>query len=135
VRATPDGDAELPDELVAAFRVVSCELCAGVLKPAVVFFGGAVAEPTLSAAWTLLGQAEALLVVGSSLAVFSGFRFARRAHELGLAIAVVNDGPTRADELADVRVPGRAGEILPRLAAALCESAVPDATPSGTEMR
>jgi NAD-dependent SIR2 family protein deacetylase len=116
---TPDGDADLPDEAVAGFRVVPCRACGGVLKPDVVFFGGTVGEGTLAEAWALLGGAGALLVVGSSLAVYSGFRFARRAHELGLPVALVNDGPTRADELAEVRVAGRAGEVLPRLAQAL----------------
>jgi NAD-dependent SIR2 family protein deacetylase len=73
----------------------------------------------MSRAWSLLGAAGALLVVGSSLAVYSGFRFARRAHELGLPVALVNEGPTRADELAEVRLAARAGDVLPRLAAAL----------------
>ncbi|HVZ74831.1 MAG TPA: NAD-dependent protein deacetylase [Polyangia bacterium] len=116
---TPDGDADLPDEAVASFRVLPCQRCGGVLKPDVVFFGGSVGDRTMDAAWALLGEAEALLVVGSSLTVYSGFRFARRAHELGLALALVNDGPTRADGLADLHVGGRAGEILPRLAEAL----------------
>jgi NAD-dependent SIR2 family protein deacetylase len=120
---TPDGDADLPDEAVASFRVVACASCGGVLKPDVVFFGGSVAEATLSEAWELLAAAGALLVVGSSLAVYSGFRFARRAHELGLPVALLNDGPTRADELADVRLAARAGEVLPRLAEALVGSA------------
>jgi NAD-dependent SIR2 family protein deacetylase len=116
---TPDGDADLADEAVEGFRIVPCRACDGVLKPDVVFFGGTVGEATLAEAWALLGGAGALLVVGSSLAVYSGFRFARRAHELGLPLALVNDGPTRADDLAEVRVAGRAGEVLPRLAAAL----------------
>ncbi|HEV3030944.1 MAG TPA: NAD-dependent protein deacetylase [Polyangia bacterium] len=116
---TPDGDADLPDEAVTAFRVVPCGRCGGVLKPDVVFFGGTVGEATMSRAWSLLGAAGALLVVGSSLAVYSGFRFARRAHELGLPVALVNEGPTRADELAEVRLAARAGDVLPRLAAAL----------------
>jgi NAD-dependent SIR2 family protein deacetylase len=116
---TPDGDADLPDEAVGEFRVVPCRACGGVLKPDVVFFGGTVGEATLAEAWALLSGAEALLVVGSSLAVYSGFRFARRAHELGLPVALVNDGPTRADDLAEVRLGGRAGEVLPRLAEAL----------------
>jgi NAD+-dependent protein deacetylase sirtuin 4 len=116
---TPDGDAELPDDAVAAFRVVPCARCGGVLKPDVVFFGGTVGEATMTDAWALLASSEALLVVGSSLAVYSGFRFARRAHELGLPVALVNDGPTRADELAEVRVGARVGEVLPRLARAL----------------
>lgn len=116
---TPDGDADLPDEAVTAFRVVPCGGCGGILKPDVVFFGGTVGEATMNEAWSLLGATEALLVVGSSLAVYSGFRFARRAHELGLPVALVNEGPTRADELAEVRLAARAGDVLPRLAQAL----------------
>jgi NAD-dependent SIR2 family protein deacetylase len=129
---TPDGDADLPDEAVAEFRVVPCRACGGVLKPDVVFFGGTVGEATMSEAWALLASAGALLVVGSSLAVYSGFRFARRAHELGLPVALVNDGPTRADDLAEVRVAGRVGEILPRLAEALATPPVPDVISSAS---
>jgi NAD-dependent deacetylase sirtuin 4 len=131
-RPTADGDAELPEDAVAEFRVVGCLRCGGVLKPAVVFFGGAVGEPTMAAAWALLGEAEALVVVGSSLTVYSGYRFARRAHELGLAIAILNEGPTRADELAELRVAGRVGEVLPVVAAALGSHAE---VPAGPEMR
>ena len=115
----PDGDAELDAERVAGFTVVGCRSCGGELKPDVVFFGGTVSEPTLAAAWDLFGAAEVLLVVGSSLAVFSGFRFVRRAQEQGLPIALVNIGPTRADEIAAVKVSAPAGAILPRLAATL----------------
>ena len=115
----PDGDAELDAERVAGFTVVACRSCGGELKPDVVFFGGTVSEPTLAAAWDLFAAAEALLVVGSSLAVFSGFRFVRRAQEQGLPIALVNIGPTRADEIAAVKVSAPAGAILPRLAATL----------------
>jgi NAD-dependent SIR2 family protein deacetylase len=117
--ARPDGDAELSPEAVAAFEVVACRLCGGALKPEVVFFGGTVPEATLAPAWRLLESAEALLVVGSSLTVYSGFRFVRRAHELGLPIGIINVGPTRGDALAEVRVPTPAGSALPRLAAAL----------------
>ena len=111
----PDGDAELDAERVAGFTVVGCRSCGGELKPDVVFFGGTVSEPTLAAAWDLFGAAEVLLVVGSSLAVFSGFRFVRRAQEQGLPIALVNIGPTRADEIAAVKLSATAGTILPRL--------------------
>lgn len=117
----PDGDADLPAGEVASFEVVGCRSCGGTLKPAVVFFGGSVAEPTLARAWELFDEAAALLVVGSSLAVYSGFRFARRAAERGVPIAVVNLGPTRADELAQARLEARAGDVLPRLAAHLIE--------------
>jgi NAD-dependent deacetylase sirtuin 4 len=120
---TPDGDADLPDDAVAQFRVVACVACGGVLKPDVVFFGGTVGEATMTDAWALLDASAALLVVGSSLAVYSGFRFVRRAHELGLPVALLNDGPTRADDLVDVRVAARAGDVLPRLAEALVSGA------------
>jgi NAD+-dependent protein deacetylase sirtuin 4 len=111
----PDGDADLDAERVAGFAVVDCRLCGGELKPDVVFFGGAVAERTLAAAWDLFDEGEALVVIGSSLAVYSGFRFVRRAQERTLPIAIVNIGPTRADDVAAVKVSAAAGTILPRL--------------------
>src|SRR5579871_2372739 len=115
----PDGDAELSAETIAAFAVVDCAVCGGPLKPEVVFFGGTVPEATLAPAWTMLESAEALLVVGSSLTVYSGFRFVRRAHELGLPIGIVNLGPTRGDHLARARMAAPAGEALSRLVRAL----------------
>jgi NAD-dependent SIR2 family protein deacetylase len=115
----PDGDAELSPETVEAFEVVACQPCGGALKPEVVFFGGTVPEVTLAPAWRLLEGAEALLVVGSSLTIYSGFRFVRRAHELGLPIGIVNVGPTRGDPLAQARVAAPAGSTLSRLARAL----------------
>jgi NAD-dependent deacetylase sirtuin 4 len=97
----------------------------------VVFVGGSVADETLASAWSLFDEAAVLLVVGSSLAVYSGFRFVRRASERGLPIAVVNLGPTRADELAQARVSERAGDVLPQLAARLIDpqGAVASPTP------
>jgi NAD+-dependent protein deacetylase sirtuin 4 len=115
----PDGDAELSPETVADFEVVACRRCGGALKPQVVFFGGTVPEATLGPAWRMLESAGALLVVGSSLTVYSGFRFVRRAHELGLPIGIVNVGPTRGDPLAQARVEAPAGAALSRLATAL----------------
>jgi NAD-dependent protein deacetylase/lipoamidase sirtuin 4 len=117
--ARPDGDADLPEEQIEDLLMVDCAVCGGVLKPNVVFFGGNVAEATLTAAWQLFDEAEALLVVGSSLAVWSGYRFVRRATERGVIVAIVNLGPTRADAEAALRVSARAGEILPPLARAL----------------
>jgi NAD-dependent deacetylase sirtuin 4 len=109
----PDGDADLPAAHLAEFRVVGCKSCGGTLKPDVVFFGGSVAPPVLASAWALFEEATTLLVVGSSLAVFSGFRFARRAAETGVRLAIVNVGPSRADPLGPhARVDGRAGDAL-----------------------
>jgi NAD-dependent deacetylase sirtuin 4 len=115
----PDGDAELPADEVSGFFVVGCRGCGGPLKPDVVFFGGTVPAATVAAAYHLLEQAQALLVVGSSLAVYSGFRFVRRAAERGLHIGLINLGPTRADPLAGAKLEAPAGEALPRLAARL----------------
>jgi NAD+-dependent protein deacetylase sirtuin 4 len=115
--AAPDGDAELDGEFLAAFVVPACAACGGILKPDVVFFGDNVAPAPLADAWSILDEAGALLVLGSSLAVWSGFRFARKAAERGLPIAIVNLGPTRADALAAVRLDAPLGDVLPRLAA------------------
>jgi NAD-dependent deacetylase sirtuin 4 len=115
----PDGDADLPDEDVATFHVPACLGCGGVLKPDVVFFGGNVGRSTVEAAWALVDDAQMLLVVGSSLAVYSGYRFVLRAKDRGLQIGLLNLGPTRADDLAAARVERRAGEALTRLAALL----------------
>jgi NAD-dependent deacetylase sirtuin 4 len=115
----PDGNADLPDDLVDGFTVVDCEACGGTVMPDVVFFGGSVPRPTLDAAWALFDRAEALLVVGSSLTVFSGFRFVRRAAERGVPIGILNRGPTRGDDHAAVRLDARAGVALPALARAL----------------
>ncbi len=109
----PDGDAEIdPDE---HFRVVGCERCDGPLKPHVVFFGEGVPKDRVQAAWDIVDAADVLLVVGSSLAVYSGYRFVRGAAKRGQPIAMVNLGETRGDAHAAVRVAARAGELLPRL--------------------
>lgn len=112
----PDGDAEIPADEVQDFLVPACFACGGPLTPDVVFFGGSVPAEKVAAAWSLLAEAEVLVVVGSSLTVWSGFRFVRGAAERGLPIAVVNRGPTRADQLTRLRIDAQAGTVLPRLA-------------------
>ena len=120
VAIAPDGDADLPDALVAEFRVASCRSCrGGLLKPDVVFFGETVPRPTVEAAFALLDRAEALLVAGSSLSVLSGFRFVREAARRKLPIVIVNLGPTRGDTLATHRIEADVTEILPALSSAL----------------
>lgn len=115
-KAAPDGDVDLSDELVAGFDVPPCEHCGGTLMPDVVFFGGSVPRSTLDAAWALFDRGELLLVVGSSLTVFSGYRFVRRAAEREIPIAILNRGPTRGDPHAQLRVDAYAGTALERLA-------------------
>lgn len=117
----PDGDADL--ERVEGFVVPVCTVCGGTLKPDVVFFGENVPRPRVDAASALLDASEALLVVGSSLTVFSGYRFVKRAAERSLPIAIVNLGPTRGDPLATLRIDERAGVILPALQRALGDRA------------
>ena len=115
----PDGDADLDAAALAGFVVAACVACGGVLKPDVVFFGDNVARPVLDDAWRLFDEAELLLVLGSSLTVWSGYRFVRRAAERGLPVAIVNLGPTRGDALATLRLDAPLGTVLPQLAAAL----------------
>lgn len=100
----PDGDADLADELIAGVRIPSCPQCGGVLKPDVVFFGGTIARPVATAVAEAVGACDAVLVVGSSLTVFSGFRICRDAHRLGKPIAALNQGLMRADDLLSVKV-------------------------------
>jgi NAD-dependent SIR2 family protein deacetylase len=114
-----DGDVELPDDVVAHFQVPACLTCRGVLKPDVVFFGDAVPPPRVQAAFARLERADVLLVLGSSLTVFSGYRFALKARELGRPVVIVNEGPTRADALAALKVEAPLAEVVPALVAAL----------------
>lgn len=113
-RLRPDGDIELGAVDYEAFRVPACPSCGGTLKPAVVFFGGAVARPVLERAWQRLARADAVLVVGSSLMVWSGFRFVRQATARGLPIAAVNRGVTRADDLLDLKLDADCAALLAR---------------------
>jgi len=106
-----DGDVELSVDY-GAFRVAPCPVCGGVLKPDVVFFGENVPAPRVKNAMNALEGARALIIAGSSLMVFSGFRFARAAARLGVPIVVVNRGKTRADELSTLRIAGNVGELL-----------------------
>jgi len=111
----PDGDADPKEADYASFRVAPCPRCSGTLKPGVVFFGESVPKSRVADAMARLEQADALLVVGSSLMVFSGFRFVRRAAERGLPVAVVNLGRTRADDLIDLKIEQSCGAVLDQL--------------------
>jgi NAD-dependent SIR2 family protein deacetylase len=112
----PDGDAELPDELLDGFVMVGCLACGdGPLKPDVVFFGETVPRDRVDRCFAHVDQARSLLVLGSSLTVMSGYRFVLRAAKLGVPVAIVNVGPTRGDAKADVRVDAPLGVVLPEL--------------------
>ena len=111
----PDGDAELAEATIERFAVPGCVRCGGVVKPDVVFFGENVPRSRVDAAFALQREADALLVLGSSLAVFSGYRFVLEASGRGQPVAIVNRGTTRADALAAVRIDARLDEALPAL--------------------
>ena len=114
----PDGDAAVAKTEQAAFRAPLCRACGGDLMPDVVFFGGCVPKAWSSAAYELVRGSEGLLVVGSSLTVFSGYRFVREAAKLGKPVAIVTLGETRGDKHATVKVDGEVGTVLPALARA-----------------
>lgn len=103
VQAAPDGDADLEADF-DAFEVPDCPHCQGLVKPDVVFFGETVPRPRVDAAFDGLTRADAMLVVGSSLMVYSGFRFARAAAESGKPVAAIALGVTRADPLLEFRL-------------------------------
>ena len=114
-----DGDVDLADADVANFVVVDCEVCSGVLKPDVVYFGESVPPTRVEAAYAEVDGARSLLVLGSSLHVFSGRRFVIRAAQRGIPIAIVNAGPTRGDDLATLKLEAPLGDTLASVADAL----------------
>jgi NAD-dependent SIR2 family protein deacetylase len=107
----PDGDATLANEDVRKFSVPACA-CGGIMKPDVVFFGESVPRERVDAAIDATDRADALLVVGSSLVVFSGYRFAKRAAESGKPVGILNRGRTRADDIAALKIDADCEEVL-----------------------
>ncbi len=111
----PDGDVHLSEKDYRGFEVPDCRRCGGTLKPDVVFFGENVPPDRVRGAMQALADADGLLIVGSSLMVFSGFRFAREAHSRGLPIAAINQGRTRADNMLDLKLRADCCAALPHL--------------------
>ncbi|GFQ92450.1 NAD-dependent protein lipoamidase sirtuin-4, mitochondrial [Trichonephila clavata] len=111
----PDADVHLDPALAESFNVPSCEKCGGILKPDVVFFGENVPKEKVLNLYKKVEESDAILVLGSSLEVFSGYRFALTASESKKCICIVNIGPTRADKLATFKITARCGEILPKI--------------------
>jgi NAD-dependent SIR2 family protein deacetylase len=110
--AAPDGDADLDGMDFTGFEVPACSACRGLLKPDVVFFGENVPLARVERAYTHLAASDAMLVVGSSLMVYSGFRFARAAAQAGKPIAAINRGRTRADDLFTLKIERDCAEAL-----------------------
>ena len=114
IAVAPDADATVTD--TAEFRYLDCPQCGGMLKPDIVYFGENVPKDRVAQAYSLVDDADALLVAGSSLTVFSGHRFVRHAAAKGMPIAVINRGPTRGDDLATVKLDNGCSEMLVLLA-------------------
>ncbi|MEM5536761.1 NAD-dependent protein deacetylase [Neptuniibacter pectenicola] len=112
VAAKPDGDADLETEQFNLFKVPECSACGGILKPDVVYFGDNVPKETVFSALDALQNADALLTVGSSLMVYSGYRFCKKAAEWNKPIAALNLGVTRADPLLNLKINAPISETL-----------------------
>jgi NAD-dependent SIR2 family protein deacetylase len=108
----PDGDADLDSVDFAGFDVPGCEGCGGLLKPDVVFFGESVPKERVRSGMAALERADAMLIVGSSLMVYSGYRFADAMAQAGKPIAAVNLGKTRADDLLALKIADRCADAL-----------------------
>ncbi len=119
----PDGDASLDHnvetEITSSLIIPACETCNGMLKPNVVFFGGTVPRETVESIYSAMDNIDGLLVVGSSMMVFSGFRFCKRASALKIPIVSINNGKTRADDLLSLKVNGDCVSVLTQTASAL----------------
>lgn len=120
----PDGDVEIADSAVDSFVMVDCSSCGGSLKPDVVYFGESVPPGRVADSYALVDSASALLVLGSSLHVYSGRRFVTHAHKLGLPIVIINQGETKADALATVRIDAPLGATLSELSSLSSTSVV-----------
>ncbi len=117
VEIAPDADAVIAS--TEGFLVADCERCGGLLKPDIVYFGENVPAERVTRAFSLVDAADALLVAGSSLTVWSGFRFARHVARSGRPLVIVNRGATRADDLATLRLDAGTSEALSALATSL----------------
>lgn len=117
IAVAPDADAVIGD--TTSFSIVDCPSCGGMLKPDIVYFGETVPKERVEQAYSLVDEADAVLVAGSSLTVFSGYRFVRHAAASGIPIAIINRGRTRGDDLAAVKIDSGCSEMLALLAAEL----------------
>ncbi len=124
----PDGDAQLEQIDFSQIKIPQCDRCGGILKADVVFYGESVPSERVEACFDAVNKADAMLIVGSSLMVYSGYRFARHAHEIGIPVVAINRGVTRADELLSLKVEQDCGPVLQAIVEALGE--VPGEVPA-----
>ena len=111
----PDADVFIPQSEIDKFHTPSCDHCGGILKPDVVFFGDTVPRQRVDHISKRLEEADACVVIGSTVETYSSFRHVRQCKELEKPLLIINIGPTRADNLADVKVMARSGEVFEKL--------------------
>ncbi len=111
----PDGDVDLDEAAYPDFHVADCAQCRGPLKPDVVFFGESVPPEISSSVHRAIDQCGAVLIIGSSLVVMSGYRIAKQAHAMGKPVAAINQGRTRADDLLQFKVDSDCVEAIQSL--------------------
>ncbi|CAH1393111.1 unnamed protein product [Nezara viridula] len=109
----PDGDVDIDENLEKHFTVPDCYNCGGIIQPDIVFFGGTIPKERHAYVEKIVDNSDSLLVLGTSLSVFSSYRILLRAHERKKSIAIVNIGSTRGEQFASLKISGRCGEILP----------------------
>lgn len=107
-----DGDAHLSISDFREFIIPGCKSCGGVLMPTIVFFGGAVPAEARDRSFQMVKDSGSVLVVGSSLTVWSSFRLVKAAKEQGKPVAIVNIGPSRADDICDMKVESEIAPLL-----------------------
>ena len=115
VRQGPDGDVIIDEEVADSFKMTDCPSCGGILKPKVVFFGDNVPGTVKTFLMDKLKESDGLLIIGSSLQVYSSFRFIIAANDNEIPISILNIGETRGDRFAQIKLSARAGDILPKL--------------------
>jgi len=111
----PDGDVDLEEEFIDSFTMVACDRCGGALKPDVVYFGENVPAHRVDEAYALTDACASVLVVGSTLTVYSARRFVTRAHQQDKPIVIINQGSTKCDHLATACLDAPLSEVLPRI--------------------
>lgn len=120
--AAPDGDAQLEQANLAGFGVPDCVRCGGILKPDVVFFGESVPKERVTSAFSSLQRARGMVIVGTSLFIYSGYRFVRFASDNNIPIAAINLGATRADKDFAIKLEQNCAEVLYKLLHYLVQS-------------
>ena len=118
----PDGDADLPEHFVSNFQSPHCQSCGGALMPEVVFFGGTVPSSTVEACYDLIDESEGMIVLGSSLSVYSGLRFCRYTVSQAKPLVVLNQGQTRADDICQHKFDEAPFELLAQCTQRLSQS-------------